>query len=119
MKLRCLIFAGISLILLWPGSLVHAQQITTTTVRGQLLWNGWNQIGAPQSYPAPGVQVTLFNQAVGRSWPAVTGNDGMYYFYNIPLGDYSLEVWISNPPIAFPFRISGFPYHDLPRIPIN
>jgi len=108
MKLRCLIFAGISLILLWPGSLVHAQQ--TTTVRGQLLRNG---------DPAPGVQVTLGNQAVGRSWPAVTGNDGMYYFYNIPLGDYYLEVLASNPPKTYPFKITGLPYHDLPRIPIN
>jgi hypothetical protein len=118
MKLPCLIFAGISFILLWSGSLVHAQQMTTN-VRGQLLWTGWNQFGAPQSYAAPGVQVTLFSQAVGRSWPAVTGNDGMYYFYNIPLGDYYLEVWTSNPPKAQLFRIGGFPYHDLPRITIN
>src|SRR5207237_4809255 len=44
---------------------------------------------------------------------------GMYYFYNIPLGDYYLEVWTSNPPKTYPFKITGSPYHDLPRIPIN
>ena len=118
MKLRRLIFAGIIFILLWPDSLVHGQQMTTT-VRGQLLWNGWNQFSVPQSYAAPGVQVTLFSQAGGRSWPSVTGNDGMYYFYNIPLGDYYLEIWISKPPKTYPFRIAGFPNHDLPRISIN
>lgn len=43
----------------------------------------------------------------------------MYYFYNIPLGDYYLEVLASNPPKTYPFKITGLPYHDLPRIPIN
>lgn len=116
MKLRYLIVAGVSLIL--SLSLAHAQ-VPTTTVRGQLLWNGWTQFGVLQPYPAPNVQVTLLNQSIGRSWPAVTGNDGMYYFYNIPLGSYYLEVWTSNPPKGYPVAISNLPYQDLPRIPIN
>ena len=40
-------------------------------------------------------------------------------WYNIPLGDYYLEVWASNPPKTYPFKITVLPYHDLPRIPIN
>ena len=119
MKICCLITAAASFILLGPATPVRAQQAPTTTVRGQLLSNGWNQFGAPQVYPASNIQVTLFNPAVGRSWPAVTGQDGMYYFYNIPLGTYNLEIWISNPPRSYPFMIGGLPYHDLPRISIN
>lgn len=40
----------------------------------------------------------------------------MYYFYNVPLGDYYLEVWVSNPARVYPMRIFGTPYSDLPRI---
>jgi len=110
MRVRHLtIVAGVILTVSLLPSFADAQA-QTTTVRGQLLRNG---------DPAPGVQVTLGNQAVGRSWPAVTGKDGMYYFYNIPLGDYYLEVWAFNPPKTYPFKITGLPYHDLPRIPIN
>ena len=116
MKLRCLIVVSVSLILFWPASFAHAQ---TTTVRGQLLLNGWNQFGAPQQYPAPGIQVTLYSQVFGRSSPTVTGTDGMFYFYNITLADYYVEIWISNPPRAYAFRISAFPFQDLPRIPVN
>src|SRR5207248_2626044 len=74
MKLRCLILAGSVLILLRPAPPHHPQP--PTTLRGQLSRNG---------DPAPGVQVKLGNQAVGRSWPEVKEKDGMYYFYNIPL----------------------------------
>jgi hypothetical protein len=42
----------------------------------------------------------------------------MYYFYNIPFGNYYLEVWTSNPPQAYPVQITGYPYHDLPRLPV-
>ena len=90
--------ATAALVLLKLATTVPAQQVPTTTVRGQLLWNGWNQFGALQPYPAPNVQVTLFNPAVGRSWPAVTGQDGMYYFYNIPLGTYNLEIGLQIRP---------------------
>lgn len=80
----------------------------TTTVRGQLL--------RPDGGTAPGITVTLNHPSFGRSSPATTGSDGMYYFYNVPLGDYYLEVWVSNPARVYPMRIFGTPYSDLPRI---
>jgi hypothetical protein len=92
---------------LWLASPCNAQ---STTIRGQLLHAGQS--------PAAGVQVTLLSQSFGRSLPALTGNDGMYYFYNIPLGNYYLEVWTSNPPQAYPVQIWSYPYHDIPRLTV-
>jgi hypothetical protein len=96
-----------ALVAFWLVSPCHAQ---STTVRGQLLHSGQS--------PAAGIKVTLFSQTFGRSSPTNTGSDGMFSFYNIPFGNYYLEVWISNPPQAYPVQITGSPYHDLPRLPV-
>jgi hypothetical protein len=55
------------------------------TVRGQVLW-GPNQ-------PAVGVPVNLFRQDLGPSGFSYTDQAGMYYLYNIPPGDYTLQIW--------------------------
>lgn len=104
--MRNLLLSSVVLIglLLTPGS--HAQ----TTVRGQILRNG--------QFPAGGIQVTLFSPNVGRSSPTRTSADGMYYFYNVPFGGYYLEIWISNPPRAYPVQVAGYPFSDLPRLPV-
>src|SRR5204862_8144320 len=81
-----------------------------TTVRGQLLKNG--------QYPAAGIQVTLNHTQFGRSSATMTGGDGMYYLYNVPYGDYYLELWISTPPIVYPVHVAGYPFSDLPRLPV-
>jgi hypothetical protein len=107
MKTRTVILTAIILTGFWFASQSHAQ---TTTVRGQVLHNGQS--------PAAGIQVTLFSQATGRSSPSITGNDGMYYLYNVPFGNYYLEVWVSNPPQAYPVQITGSPFHDLPRLSV-
>ena len=107
MKTRIVIFTAIILAGLWLASPSHAQ---TTTVRGQLLRQG--------QFPAAGAQVTLYSQSFGRSSPSTTGNDGMFYINNVPFGNYYLEVWISNPPQAYPVQVTGYPFHDLPRIPV-
>jgi hypothetical protein len=54
------------------------------TVRGQILRN---------QFPVAGVPVTLFSNIYGRSALAYSGGDGMYYFYNIPIGLYTVELW--------------------------
>src|SRR5215471_7729339 len=46
------------------------------------------------TYPANSVVVTLNNPQLGRSPRVYSGNDGMYYFYNVPPGHYTLEIWI-------------------------
>ncbi len=55
------------------------------TVRGQVLW-GPNQ-------PAVGVPVNLFRPDLGPSGFSYTDQAGMYYLYNIPSGDYTLQIW--------------------------
>jgi hypothetical protein len=107
MKTRTLLLIAMALVGFCLHSPCYAQ---STTVRGRLLDSGQS--------PAAGIQVTIFSQSFGRSSRSMTGNDGMYYIYNVPFGDYYLEVWISTPPKAYPVHITGYPYHDLPRLSV-
>ena len=107
MKTRTLLFIAILVCGFSSASRTDAQ---TTTVRGQLLKGG--------KVPAAGVQVTLNNASYGRSTPVTTGSDGMYYLYNVPHGEYFLEIWISKPPLVYPVKVLTSPYSDLPRLPV-
>lgn len=80
------------------------------TVRGRLD----RRDGYGRNYAAAYVSVTLFNSQLGRSAPAYTGSDGMYYFYNVPPGFYTLEIWLS-PGKALVYRIQVYdqPYTDI------
>ena len=106
MKTRTLILIAIVSAAFWFAPSSNAQ----TTVRGQLLRNG--------QVPAAGIQVTIFSPTFGRSSPSMTGMDGMYYLYNVPFGNYYLEIWVSTPPQSYPVQIAGYPFHDLPRLPV-
>lgn len=63
---------------------VDAQVVTA---RGRI-----DRLGPGGVYPAPRVRVTLFSPTMGPSSPAYTNIDGMYYFYNVPPGDYDLQI---------------------------
>lgn len=84
------------------------------SVRGRLVRNGYG--GA---YPVGNVTVTLWNQSRGRSAPAVTGADGMYYFYNVPSGTYYLQVWLypGKPPLTYLIQVNE-PSTDIAPISI-
>jgi hypothetical protein len=86
----------------------------SATVRGRL--DRRDSYG--RSYPAAYVRVTLHNPQLGRSAPAVTGTDGMYYFYNIPAGGYYLEVWVypDRPPYSYQISVPERAYVDIPPI---
>lgn len=57
-------------------------------VRGRL-----DRPGGPQGvYPAANQMVRLISPTQGASAPVATGADGMYYFYNIQPGQYTLEI---------------------------
>lgn len=74
-----------------------ANTVCAENVRGRL--DGYGQYGA---YPVPRVAVTLFSQTFGRTSPAYSDYQGMYYIYNVPPGPYTLEVWIGGPqPMIF------------------
>lgn len=78
------------------------------TVRGMILRN--NQ-------PWQGVTVTIIAPGIGRSSPAFTGPDGMYYEFNVPPGQYTLEIWINGTraqPMMYPITVFNQPYTDLP-----
>ena len=66
----------------------QAQGYPQGMVRGRL-----DRPGGPQGvYPAANQMVRLISPTRGASAPVTTGADGMYYFYNIPPGQYSLEI---------------------------
>jgi len=81
------------------------------TVRGRLD----RKDGNGRLYPATYVSVTLNSRSTGRSSPAYTGADGMYYLYNVPPGDYQLEVWAypGRRPLTFNIRVHDRPYTDI------
>ena len=78
------------------------------SVRGQLV----NRSGQPVA----GVTVTISDHKNYRSAPASAGKDGMYYLYNIPAGQYYLEVWV-NPKTPQLYQVTvAEPSTDMPRV---
>jgi hypothetical protein len=81
------------------------------SVRGQVLrQNGQS---------AEGITITISDHKSYRSPPARAGNDGMYYLFNIPAGQYYLEVWV-NPqtPTVYQVTVSE-PNTDMPRVTVR
>jgi hypothetical protein len=91
---------------------VIAAAAQAATVRGRLVRNGYGGV-----YGVGYVTVTLWNQSRGRSAPAVTGADGMYYFYNVPPDNYYLQVWLypGKAPLTYVIRVND-PGTDVPPI---
>lgn len=87
------------------------------TVRGQVLW-GPNQ-------PAVGVPVNLYRPDLGPSGFSYTDQTGMYYLYNIPPGDYTLQIFAHPRAPAMTYRIVVLgtnpqrPYTDISPIVIR
>jgi hypothetical protein len=65
------------------GLTVTAAQ--AATVAGKLLHR--------DNTPAAGITLTLANNQ-GRSAPVQSDSNGSYILYNIPAGEYYLEVWV-------------------------
>lgn len=84
------------------------------TVRGKLYRRAFDG----RIYPAPYIRVTLNHAQYGRSSPADTGPDGMYYLYNVPPGGYWLEIWVANGPLVYPIQVFDQPLTDIPPIQV-
>ncbi len=72
-------------------------------------------IAPGRQVPAPGIAVTIVSPQSGRTAPAYSGPDGMYYLH-VPPGNYTLEVWISRDPRVQPIRLQiqvVEPYKDV------
>ena len=72
-------------------------------------------------YAFRAVHVTALAANKVRSHPASTGQDGMYYLYNVPAGAYYLEIWINgmnNRPLYYQIKVFE-PYTDIPPIVVR
>jgi hypothetical protein len=72
-----------------------------------------------QSYAAGGLAVSVTNTKYGRSSMVYSGADGMFYLYNIPAGQFTLEVWTAkNQALRFPINVYERPYTDINPIKV-
>jgi len=82
------------------------------TVRGRLDYQ--SQYG---TYPAADVPVTLYDgYSRLRSYASYTDYRGMYYFYGIRPGNYTLEIWdmgFRYEPIRYGITVYNRPYTDI------
>lgn len=84
------------------------------TVRGQLI-----RATPYGPYPAPYVAVTLYSDRIGRSAPAYTSPDGFYFLYNVPPGQYVLEIWTSNIPVTSRVIVAPQPLTDIAPVTVR
>ncbi len=69
--------------------------------------------------PAYNSAVSVFRADIGQSSLAAVGQNGMFYLYNIPPGNYVLQVWSRTNPSQQPllYQISVFePLTSLPLL---
>ncbi|VAW66380.1 hypothetical protein MNBD_GAMMA11-2452 [hydrothermal vent metagenome] len=89
--------------------------INATNLRGKIEGNNQHYT---TPYPLAGAKVVLYFKKAEK-WEATekytTGPDGMYYFKNIPAGQYSIQV---NGRQNYPVSVSGKPEQDLAPIVI-
>ena len=93
--------------------LVITASASAASLRGQLVRIFPNGARAP----APGITVTVYNQALGRSIAVRTDQNGMYYL-QLPAGAYYLEIWLSNSPTTYSIQVNE-PYTDIPPIAVQ
>ena len=95
--------------------LVAQASVYAGTVRGKLV----RQDGSGKSYAAAYVKVRLNNRKIGQSSFAYSGTDGMYYLYNVPPGEYTLEIWLgSDKRRTYTIRVLDQSYTDIAPISI-
>ena len=101
-------------LLLAPCALAMAPQGPKgSTVRGRLVRQG--QRG--ELYSAPGIKVRLTHPVHGQSTFVYTDMQGMYYWFDVPPGDFVLEVWLSEKYVLkYAVRVLARPFTDLPQI---
>jgi hypothetical protein len=97
----------VSLLLVSAGLLLAARLAYGGNVEGRLNYRGSS--GAIS--PAPHIQVNLVESVQKSSSSTFTGFDGMYYFFNVPPGQYSLEIRASgNKPLNYKITVSDQPF---------
>lgn len=96
-------------------ALGFAIEASAQTIRGRLM-----RATPYGPYPAAYVAVTVYAPHMGRSAPAYSSPEGFYFLYNVPPGQYVLEVWTSNIPVtANLFVAHNRPWVDVAPITIR
>lgn len=95
---------------------VIVHQASATDLRGRI--DGINQYNR-STYPLSRIRVELYVQTA-NGWMMVsgfvTGYDGMYYFSNVPPGNYTIQV---NRRQNYPVSVYNQMYQDIPPITLN
>lgn len=110
MACKSILTATVMLILLGVAQQAHAQ-----TVRGRV-----DRVTRGISYPVQGAEVKLYAPGKGYSPPSYTGPDGMFYFYLVAPGQYTLSIrgpWGANRSIDVRVRSGGIT--DVPPVPLS
>jgi hypothetical protein len=101
----------IIIVLLFSSLLLNA-----TDIKGRI--NGTNAISkAP--YPLKGISIDLYVEDLGK-WikkdTFLTNSDGMYYFKNVEVGNYTIQV---NGKVNYPIEVLNKEAQELAPIIIN
>jgi Carboxypeptidase regulatory-like domain len=94
------------------SSIVGANHFAAAaTVRGRLVNSKYE--------PVPGIQVATLTKNNNQSVPTTSDGNGMFSF-NVPAGNYTLEVWAKpgQAPLRFEIQVHD-PYTDLAPVTIN
>jgi hypothetical protein len=83
---------------------VDISSVYTQSIRGQMLRHG---------SPLSNYMMILQNESGAYSTPSLSDSDGMYYFYDIPPGEYKLIVYSQ-----FPYWSDGKPVESKYAYPI-
>ena len=105
--------------------LLESSMVFSANIRGLITRLGPFEV----QYPVPGLTLFVRNQMnQDVSSPAITGNDGMYYFYGMFPGSYFLDVYSGYYPVGrFIINIKELskvgslgqiPFCDIPQIVI-
>jgi hypothetical protein len=105
--MKSLLLAGLTIVLL-----LTADVLAVSTVRGKL----YRQANG-RSYGASGVGVRLVDPQ-GTARTASSASDGLFYFYNVPAGSYTLEVYIGPQPQSYWIQVEERAYTDIAPIEV-
>jgi hypothetical protein len=113
---KCNLFAGrlrlFALILVLLSGVGISTDTYAQTIRGRLMKG---------SRPIIGVPVNVYSNVIGQSGFSYSGPDGMYYLFNIPPGQFILQIWdIPNvPPMQFQIYVHPQPWVDIAPIQVR
>ena len=94
------------------AGLVQVSPAFADNVRGQLKRG---------SNPIAGVPINLVGPSGRPSGTTYSGHDGMYYFFAIQPGSYTLQVWDppNGPPMQFRIVVNAQPWTDIAPIALR